>query len=211
MLLVRLRRAAHGGDDADRGRSSTCASLVRRSPPRSCYDGTDRTRRVPDDITDRTRHVRDEHHRPHAPRPRRHHRPYRLLPRHRCGHHRAVLHGVLRLGQVDPHRQGGRYDRPGGCAYKSKGGARIVATGHTDTSGRTCYNMALSLRRSNAVKDELVRDGVRAEDISVVGLGAGNLALVPTGDGHTRGRRIAASRSSPRHRSAAGRAPIVRR
>ncbi|MCA0305739.1 MAG: outer membrane beta-barrel protein, partial [Proteobacteria bacterium] len=31
-------------------------------------------------------------------------------------------------------------------AYKTKGNARITATGHTDTSGSASYNMALSLR-----------------------------------------------------------------
>ncbi len=67
-------------------------------------------------------------------------------------------------------------------AYKSKGSARITATGHTDTSGPANYNMALSLRRANAVKDALVRDGVPATAITVVGKGETDL-LVPTGDG----------------------------
>jgi len=67
-------------------------------------------------------------------------------------------------------------------AYKTKGNARITATGHTDTSGAPNYNMALSLRRANAVKDALVRDGVPATAISVVGKGETDL-LVPTGDG----------------------------
>ncbi|TAJ25739.1 MAG: OmpA family protein, partial [Reyranella sp.] len=53
-------------------------------------------------------------------------------------------------------------------AYKSKGNARVTATGHTDTSGSEQYNMALSLRRANAVKDALVREGVPATAISVV-------------------------------------------
>ncbi|MFZ5782843.1 MAG: OmpA family protein, partial [Pseudomonadota bacterium] len=51
-------------------------------------------------------------------------------------------------------------------AYKTKGQARITATGHTDTSGPEAYNMALSLRRANAVKDALVRDGVPAQAIT---------------------------------------------
>jgi outer membrane protein OmpA-like peptidoglycan-associated protein len=67
-------------------------------------------------------------------------------------------------------------------AYRSKGGARVTATGHTDTSGPPQYNMALSLRRANAVKDQLVHDGVRPEDISVVGLGETS-PMVPTPDG----------------------------
>ncbi|OYY46963.1 MAG: hypothetical protein B7Y08_01990 [Rhodospirillales bacterium 24-66-33] len=65
-------------------------------------------------------------------------------------------------------------------AYKQKGNARITATGHTDTSGAEAYNMALSLRRANAVKDALVREGVPATNIAVLGRGEQGL-LVQTG------------------------------
>jgi outer membrane protein OmpA-like peptidoglycan-associated protein len=68
------------------------------------------------------------------------------------------------------------------AAFKAKGSARITATGHTDTSGPEAYNMALSLRRANAVKDALVREGVPATAITVVGRGESQL-LVQTGDG----------------------------
>ena len=67
------------------------------------------------------------------------------------------------------------------AAFKSKGNARITATGHTDTSGPEAYNMALSLRRANAVKDALVREGVPAQAITVIGRGEAGL-LVQTGD-----------------------------
>jgi hypothetical protein len=71
--------------------------------------------------------------------------------------------------------------RQAAAAYKSRGSASIVATGHTDTSGSPQYNMALSLRRANAVKDQLVREGVPATAIQVVGKGEEN-PLVATGD-----------------------------
>ena len=58
---------------------------------------------------------------------------------------------------------------------------RIAVTGHTDTSGAPAYNMALSLRRANAVKDQLVREGVAAAAIAVTGRGETQL-LVQTGD-----------------------------
>ena len=67
-------------------------------------------------------------------------------------------------------------------AYKTKGNARITATGHTDTSGPESYNMALSLRRANTVKDALVRNGVPATAIAVIGRGEQGL-LVQTADG----------------------------
>jgi hypothetical protein len=67
-------------------------------------------------------------------------------------------------------------------AFRNAQGARITATGHTDTSGSPQYNMALSLRRANAVKAELVRQGVPAAAITTVGVGEEGL-LVQTGDG----------------------------
>jgi OOP family OmpA-OmpF porin len=66
--------------------------------------------------------------------------------------------------------------------YKTKGNARITATGHTDKSGPEAYNMALSLRRANTVKDALVREGVPATAIAVVGRGESQ-PLVQTADG----------------------------
>jgi hypothetical protein len=67
-------------------------------------------------------------------------------------------------------------------AYKTRGSARVTATGHTDTSGSEAYNMALSLRRANTVKNALVQQGVPASAISVIGRGEQGL-LVQTGDG----------------------------
>jgi OOP family OmpA-OmpF porin len=66
--------------------------------------------------------------------------------------------------------------------FKATGKARITATGHADRSGPDDYNMALSLRRANAVKDALVRDGVPPTVISVLGKGE-TQPLVQTADG----------------------------
>jgi len=66
--------------------------------------------------------------------------------------------------------------------YKSSGNARINAIGNTDSSGPPDYNMALSLRRAEAVKGALIRNGVPAAAIQTTGRGETNL-LVQTGDG----------------------------
>jgi OmpA family len=68
------------------------------------------------------------------------------------------------------------------AAYKSNSGARITAIGHTDTSGPNNYNMALSVRRANAVKAALVQAGVPAGAIDTVGKGEEGL-MVQTADG----------------------------
>ena len=67
-------------------------------------------------------------------------------------------------------------------AAKMGGVTRVHLTGHTDTVGSDKYNMALSLKRANAVKDAMVRQGVPADEIVVVGKGKTDL-LVPTKDG----------------------------
>jgi OOP family OmpA-OmpF porin len=59
---------------------------------------------------------------------------------------------------------------------------RIGVTGHTDRSGTDAYNQALSTRRAEAVRRELVADGV-ADNLIII-RGAGEAApLVPTADG----------------------------
>jgi len=67
-------------------------------------------------------------------------------------------------------------------AFVAKKATRVTATGHTDTTGTEAYNMALSLRRANTVKDALVKLGVPAAAITTVGRGEAGL-LVQTGDG----------------------------
>jgi len=65
---------------------------------------------------------------------------------------------------------------------KASNATSIQLTGHTDAAGSEKYNMALSLRRANAVKAALVKLGIPENEISVVGKGKSD-PLVPTKDG----------------------------
>jgi OmpA-OmpF porin, OOP family len=79
------------------------------------------------------------------------------------------------------------------AANSAKSGAftRITATGHTDTMGTPRYNMALSIRRANAVRDALVREGIPSSAIVVVGRGETQLlATTPDQTREPRNRRV---------------------
>lgn len=57
----------------------------------------------------------------------------------------------------------------------------IIVIGHTDRVGALAYNDALSLRRAERVRDELVKVGIAADRIRLAGRGERE-PLVPTGD-----------------------------
>jgi outer membrane protein OmpA-like peptidoglycan-associated protein len=65
---------------------------------------------------------------------------------------------------------------------KDRGAIRIVVTGHTDTVGSLRYNQALSERRANSVKAEMVGQGMDGAMIATVGKSFSD-PLVPTGPG----------------------------
>jgi OmpA-OmpF porin, OOP family len=62
------------------------------------------------------------------------------------------------------------------------GMVRVVVTGHTDTVGSRAYNQSLSERRAQSVKDEMVREGLAANNIMTVGRNFSD-PLVMTGPG----------------------------
>jgi OOP family OmpA-OmpF porin len=62
------------------------------------------------------------------------------------------------------------------------GAPPISVTGHTDLSGSVDYNMGLSLRRADAVRDALIAGGVSPDQITTAGRGEAEPA-VPTADG----------------------------
>ncbi len=61
-------------------------------------------------------------------------------------------------------------------------GAHFSVTGHADRAGPEEYNLALSLRRADAVREALVLGGIDAGRIGVAGRGEAEPA-VPTADG----------------------------
>jgi OOP family OmpA-OmpF porin len=69
------------------------------------------------------------------------------------------------------------------AGYIKKGNnARVVLTGHADTSGDAKYNEGLSLRRANAVWSGLVSRGIAAKQMKVFAKGESD-PLISTGDG----------------------------
>ncbi len=67
----------------------------------------------------------------------------------------------------------------------------IIATGHTDSTGKASYNQKLSIRRAQAVKDYLVSLGLPAERIFIEGKGATQpVASNKTSEGRARNRRV---------------------
>lgn len=67
----------------------------------------------------------------------------------------------------------------------------IVATGYTDSIGSDAYNKKLSLRRAQAVKDFLVKQGVDEKNIYVEGKGESNpVASNKTAAGRAKNRRV---------------------
>lgn len=67
----------------------------------------------------------------------------------------------------------------------------IVVIGHTDRVGAVPFNDALSLRRAERVRDELVNVGIAADRVRVAGRGERE-PLVPTADevAEARNRRV---------------------
>ena len=66
-----------------------------------------------------------------------------------------------------------------------------VVIGHTDSVGDAQYNMGLSLRRAEAVRDYLVSTGGPAEKLRVVGRGANDpIASNKTDEGRALNRRV---------------------
>jgi outer membrane protein OmpA-like peptidoglycan-associated protein len=72
--------------------------------------------------------------------------------------------------------------REAAAAAKANPNAHITVAGHTDRSGNSAYNMGLSQRRAEAVRQALLNQGVNPASIAVAGHGEDAL-LVSSRDG----------------------------
>ena len=67
---------------------------------------------------------------------------------------------------------------------------RYIIFGHTDTKGTITYNMSLSIKRAEAVKEILLSLGITAKNVSVLGKGENQLAVdTPDNTKHPANRR----------------------
>ena len=68
---------------------------------------------------------------------------------------------------------------------------RYIIFGHTDTKGTIKYNMSLSIKRAEAVKEILLSLGITAKNVSVLGKGENQLAVdTPDNKKHPTNRRV---------------------
>tara|TARA_Y100001970_G_scaffold191696_1_gene233022 strand:+ start:4061 stop:4963 length:903 start_codon:yes stop_codon:yes gene_type:complete len=60
--------------------------------------------------------------------------------------------------------------------------SKFIVVGHTDTRGTNKYNLELSLKRANKIKEILIKIGIKEKDISVIGKGENDLAISTPND-----------------------------
>lgn len=77
------------------------------------------------------------------------------------------------------------------ATLKHEGGVAVIAEGHTDSVGSEAYNMGLSVRRANAVRDYLIAGGIAPSRIRAEGFGESHpVASNDTADGRAQNRRV---------------------
>ena len=68
--------------------------------------------------------------------------------------------------------------------------SKYIIFGHTDTKGSSQYNMNLSIKRAESVKEVLLDQGIAPDDISILGKGENKLAIdTPDNTKHPANRR----------------------
>ena len=59
---------------------------------------------------------------------------------------------------------------------------QYLVVGHTDTKGTKNYNLSLSIKRAEIVKDILIKYGIRKNNIKILGKGEESLAIFTEDD-----------------------------
>ena len=55
--------------------------------------------------------------------------------------------------------------------------SKYVIYGHTDTKGTTDYNLNLSIKRAEIIRNILLNQGISKKDVSILGKGESELAV----------------------------------
>lgn len=77
------------------------------------------------------------------------------------------------------------------ATLKGNPGMTVQLEGHTDSTGPEAYNMGLSERRAQAVKNHLVEQGIDASHLTTIGFGEANpIAPNDTAAGRAQNRRV---------------------
>jgi outer membrane protein OmpA-like peptidoglycan-associated protein len=100
-----------------------------------------------------------------------------------------ILHFESGLTELDPRSRGDLAAAI--AAARDTPHADISVVGHADATGADAYNLALSLRRAETVRDALVAAGVSSDVIEITYHGANNpLVPAPRGVPEPRNRRV---------------------
>jgi outer membrane protein OmpA-like peptidoglycan-associated protein len=77
------------------------------------------------------------------------------------------------------------------ATLKEWGDVKVEVAGHTDSIGTDDYNIGLSLRRANAVRNYLISKGIAAENLTIKGYGESQpVADNQTAEGRFKNRRV---------------------
>ena len=77
------------------------------------------------------------------------------------------------------------------AAVKGRPSPEVEVVGHTSSKGAAGYNIQLSQRRADAIRDQLIGDGIASEIITAIGRGENDpWIIVPKGEADTKNRRV---------------------
>ena len=105
---------------------------------------------------------------------------------------RIVLHGIVDFNESTIRPESIPLLQEAATMLNARGNLGVVVEGHSDSTGSTEYNVQLSLRRAETVRNYLVTLGVDKDRIAVIGKGASEpIATNDTREGRAKNRRVA--------------------